>query len=185
MFQYLSSNLSEKFVITHIITIGEIFRQTKVRKSLSPLLATISQIDNLRSMLTTRSWQWYLRTSPPQLRLYTCCKPNPRSPDFSHHQIGFLALTSIGVAIPLLMADPNKMVRNDGSKVTSPRHPSWTTEFWGLWIALKTDPYIILLFPMFFASNWFYTWRQSLFHALMFYRRRNAETHSVLWLLRV
>lgn len=39
------------------------------------------------------------------------------------------------------------------------RHPSWKTEIYGLWIALRTDPMIVLLFPMFFASNWFYTWQ--------------------------
>ena len=78
-------------------------------------------------------------------------------------QIGFLVLTLIGVTIPMLMADPNKMIRTDGTKVTAPRQPSWRTEFYGLYVALKTDPMIILLFPMFFASNWFYTWREHLF----------------------
>lgn len=76
-------------------------------------------------------------------------------------QIGFVVLTIIGVTIPMFMADPNKMIRTDGTKVTTPRHPSWKTETLGLWIALRTDPMILLLFPMFFASNWFYTWRQS------------------------
>jgi hypothetical protein len=58
------------------------------------------------------------------------------------------------------MADPAKMVRTDGTKVSILRHPSWKTEIYGLWVALKTDPLIVLLFPMFFASNWFYTWRE-------------------------
>lgn len=74
-------------------------------------------------------------------------------------QIGFLILTLIGVAIPMLMADPEKMIRTDGTKVTTPRQPSWKAELLGLWTALRNDPLIILLFPMFFASNWFYTWR--------------------------
>ena len=63
----------------------------------------------------------------------------------------------------MLMADPTKMYRSDGSKVVPLRHPSWVTEFKGLYIALRNDPAIIMLFPMFFASNWFYTWRK---HAL-------------------
>jgi hypothetical protein len=52
------------------------------------------------------------------------------------------------------------MIRTDGTKVTTLRHPSWKTEFYRLWVALRTDPMVILLFPMFFASNWFYTWRE-------------------------
>lgn len=75
-------------------------------------------------------------------------------------QIGFLILTLIGVAIPMFMANPDKMIRTDGSKVTTPRHPSWISEIVGLYVALRTDPAIILLFPMFLASNWFYTWRR-------------------------
>ena len=56
------------------------------------------------------------------------------------------------------MANPKAMIRSDGTRVIPPRHPSWKTEFYGLWITLITDPWIVLLFPMFFASNWFYTW---------------------------
>ena len=56
------------------------------------------------------------------------------------------------------MADPYKMIRTDGSKVVRTVHPSWKTEFISLFIALKEDPWIVLLFPMFFASNYYYTW---------------------------
>ncbi|KAK0443137.1 MFS general substrate transporter [Desarmillaria tabescens] len=55
--------------------------------------------------------------------------------------IGFLVLTLIGVSIPMLMADPDKMIRSD------------ETDIIGLFVTLKTDPMIVLLFPMFFASN--------------------------------
>ena len=67
----------------------------------------------------------------------------------------------MGVIIPMLMYPPDKMIRSDGTKVNPPVHPSWKTELWGLWVTLRDDPLIILLFPMFFASNWFYTWRTS------------------------
>lgn len=58
------------------------------------------------------------------------------------------------------MVDPYKMIRTDGTKVVRTTHPSWKTEFISLFVALKEDPWILLLFPMFFASNYFYTWRQ-------------------------
>jgi hypothetical protein len=76
--------------------------------------------------------------------------------------IGFLILTCIGILLPLAMADPKKMVRTDGTRVQTIMHPSWKSELVGLWVALRTDPYIVLLFPMFLASNWFYAWRESL-----------------------
>ena len=67
----------------------------------------------------------------------------------------------------MLMADPQKMIRTDGTKVTLQRHPSWKTEIYSLWVALRTDPMIILLFPMFLASNWFYTWRKPITYILI------------------
>ena len=75
-------------------------------------------------------------------------------------QIGFLVLTCIGVLIPMFMVNPKHMVRSDGTKVHQPKNPSWKSELLGLVIAIRDDPWIILLFPMFFTSNWFYTWRK-------------------------
>ena len=83
--------------------------------------------------------------------------------------IGFLILSLIGVVIPMLMADPAKMVRTDGTKVHTPNHPSWKKEFMGLWHTLATDPKILLLVPMFVASNWFYTWRTWILFIFFFY----------------
>lgn len=57
------------------------------------------------------------------------------------------------------MAKPEDVTRTDNSKVVEKRHRSWKEEFALLYVALKEDPWIMLLFPMFFASNYFYTWR--------------------------
>ncbi|OBZ79423.1 hypothetical protein A0H81_00228 [Grifola frondosa] len=99
--------------------------------------------------------------------------------------IGFLILTLIGVTIPMLMADPNKMIRLDGTKVTTPRHPSWKSELYGLWITLRTDPSIIMLFPMFFASNFFYTWQFNDFNGALFTIRARALNNLVYWLSQI
>lgn len=64
------------------------------------------------------------------------------------------------------MVNPRNIIRTDGTKVTTARHPSWKVEIYGLWLAVRDDPLIILLFPMFFASNWFYTWRQLPFQSV-------------------
>ncbi|KAI5891680.1 MFS general substrate transporter [Schizophyllum commune H4-8] len=99
--------------------------------------------------------------------------------------IAFLVLTGIGVAIPMLMVNPKTMIRSDGTKVATPRHPSWKTEILGLYVTLKTDPMILLLFPMFLASNWFYTWQFNDYNAGLFNIRARALNNLVYWIAQV
>ncbi|CAE6526244.1 unnamed protein product [Rhizoctonia solani] len=99
--------------------------------------------------------------------------------------IGFLILTLIAILIPMLMADPKTMYRADGSKVTAARHPSWKAEILGLWIALRTDPSILMLFPMFFASNWFYTWQFNDYNGVLFNIRTRALNSFVYWTVQI
>ncbi|EJD04493.1 MFS general substrate transporter [Fomitiporia mediterranea MF3/22] len=95
--------------------------------------------------------------------------------------IAFIVLSALGALIPPLMANPNKMIRSDGSKVTAPRHPSWKTEIYGLYTTLRTDPAIILLFPMFFASNWFYTWQFNDYNGTLFNIRTRSLNNMLYW----
>ncbi|CAN9090544.1 unnamed protein product [Alternaria sp. RS040] len=73
--------------------------------------------------------------------------------------IGFMILTFFGACLSWTLIDAKHVVRRDGSRVIMMKHPTWQSEIFGLWETLRTDPYIILLFPMFFASNWFYTYQ--------------------------
>ena len=91
----------------------------------------------------------------------------------------------MGVIIPLLMASPNQMVRADGTRVTTPRHPSWKAEFKGLWVLLRIDPFIILLFPMFFASNYFYTWQFSDYNGVLFNIQGRALNNTLYWIAQI
>ncbi|KAG1825370.1 MFS general substrate transporter [Suillus variegatus] len=95
--------------------------------------------------------------------------------------VGFLILTLIGVFLPLLMVDPDKMIRTDGTRVNTVRHPSWKTEFLSLFVALKTDPWVILLFPMFAASNYFYTWQFNDYNGAIFNIRARGLNNFVYW----
>lgn len=99
--------------------------------------------------------------------------------------IGFLILTLIGVAIPRLMADPKKMIRTDGTKVETYRHPSWKVEIYRLWFALRTDPAILMLFPMFYASNYFYTWQFNDYNQALFDIRARSLNNFVYWLSQI
>ncbi|KDR68675.1 hypothetical protein GALMADRAFT_215550 [Galerina marginata CBS 339.88] len=99
--------------------------------------------------------------------------------------IGLLVLTLIGVTIPLLMANPDSMIRTDGTKVTTPRHPSWKVETYGLWLTLKSDPMVILLFPMFLASNWFNAWQFNDYNDALFNIRARALNNLVYWLSQI
>lgn len=96
--------------------------------------------------------------------------------------IGFLILTLIGVCIPMIMVAPENIIRTDGTRVATVRHPSWKIELYGLWVTLRTDPMIVLLFPMFFASNWFYAWQFNEFNDALFNIRARSLNNLVYWL---
>ncbi|OJA17344.1 hypothetical protein AZE42_09602 [Rhizopogon vesiculosus] len=95
--------------------------------------------------------------------------------------IVFLVLSFTGVILPLFLADPYKMIRTDGTRVTPIRHPSWKTEFISLFVALRTDPWIVLLFPMFFSSNYFYTWQFNDYNGALFNIRTRGLNNFVYW----
>ncbi|KAI0027264.1 MFS general substrate transporter [Vararia minispora EC-137] len=99
--------------------------------------------------------------------------------------IGFLVLTGIGFFIPLCMADPDKMIRTDGTRVATLRQPSWRAELYGLYVALRLDPLIVLLFPMFFASNWFYAYQFNDYNAALFNIRARSLNNLVYWLSQI
>jgi len=79
------------------------------------------------------------------------------------------------------MADPKKMIRVDGTKVVTLRQPSWKVELFSLWVAVRTDPLILLLFPMFFASNYFYTWQFNAYNGALFNIRTRSVNDLVYW----
>jgi len=95
--------------------------------------------------------------------------------------IAFIVLTFIGTVLSLFLANPEKMYRTDGSKVSLPRHPTWKAEIMGLGLALWTDPMILWLFPLFLASNWFYPWQENDFNGELFTIRTRSLNGFVYW----
>lgn len=65
------------------------------------------------------------------------------------------------------------------------KHPTWKTEIFGLWETLRSDPYIVFLFPMFFASNWFYTYQFNDVNLARFNLRTRALNNTLYWLAQI
>ena len=84
--------------------------------------------------------------------------------------IGFIVLMFFGAVLALCLCNANDVVRPDGTRIVLMKQPSWSSELWGLWETLRFEPFVVLLFPMFFVSNWFYTYQ---FNAV------NAAYHNV------
>ncbi|CAA9962035.1 MFS-1 multi-domain protein [Pyrenophora teres f. maculata] len=99
--------------------------------------------------------------------------------------IGFMILTFLGACLSWTLIDAKHVVRSDGSRIILMKHPTWQSEIIGLWQTLRTDPYIILMFPMFFASNWFYTYQFNDVNYARFTVRTRALNNAIYWLAQI
>ncbi|KAK5077309.1 hypothetical protein LTR64_005208 [Lithohypha guttulata] len=96
--------------------------------------------------------------------------------------IAILVLTFIGACLSWTLVDAKHIIRSDGSRIILMKHPTWRSEIVGLWETLRTDVYVILLFPMFFASNWFYTYQFNGVNLPRFNVRTRALNSALYWL---
>src|SRR5215471_985761 len=70
-----------------------------------------------------------------------------------------MVLMFCGFLLAFALVNSKHVCRADGSHVIAMKNPSWQSELLGLVQVLKTDYYIVFLFPMFLSSNWFYTYQ--------------------------
>ncbi|CAG8115615.1 unnamed protein product [Penicillium olsonii] len=99
--------------------------------------------------------------------------------------IAFIVLMFTGACLALFLCDADKIVRPDGSRVILRKHPSWKTEIVGLWETISSEPWIILLFPMFWSSNWFYTYQQNAINGAYFNTRTKALNGFLYWFAQI
>ncbi|KAF2718847.1 MFS general substrate transporter [Polychaeton citri CBS 116435] len=99
--------------------------------------------------------------------------------------IGFIVLSFCGALLAWTLCDGDNVIRSDGSRVILMKHPTWKTEIFGLWETLLSDPYIIFLFPMFFSSNWFYTYQFNAVNGAYFSTRTRALNSLLYWLAQI
>lgn len=99
--------------------------------------------------------------------------------------VGFIVLTFLGAVLAWTLVNSSDVVRSDGSRVIVMKHPTWKSEFLGLGETLKQDPWVVLLFPMFWSSNWFYTYQFNDVNGPYFSTRTSALNNVLYWLMQI
>jgi hypothetical protein len=88
----------------------------------------------------------------------------------------------LGSVIALLgICNADKVRRQDGSAIIFIQHPTLISEFKAMLMTLCAKPWILLLFPMFIASNWFYTYQFNGVNAARFNTRTRTLNNTLYW----
>jgi hypothetical protein len=99
--------------------------------------------------------------------------------------IAFIVLMLFGAILALMLCNASDVIRSDGSRVVLMKNPSWQSEFVGLWETIRFEPFIVLLFPMFWSSNWFYTYQQNNINGVHFSTRTKALNSLLYYLAQI
>ncbi|CEJ56780.1 hypothetical protein PEBR_08398 [Penicillium brasilianum] len=99
--------------------------------------------------------------------------------------IAFIVLMFFGACLALMLCDAKKVIRRDGSRIIIMKNPTWKTELYGLYDTLKNEPFVILLFPMFWSSNWFYTYQGNAINVAYFNTRTRALNSFLYWFAQI
>jgi hypothetical protein len=65
------------------------------------------------------------------------------------------------------------------------KHPTFVSEIVGLWETLTYEPMVILLFPMFWSSNWFITYQANGVNNAYFSTRTKALNNLLYYLAQI
>jgi hypothetical protein len=99
--------------------------------------------------------------------------------------IAFIILMFIGALLALLLCNASDIIRPDGTRVILMKHPSWQSELIGLYETIRFEPFVILLFPMFWSSNWFYVYQQNSINGAHFDTRTKALNSLLYYLAQI
>jgi hypothetical protein len=94
--------------------------------------------------------------------------------------IAFIVLMFGGAVLALILCNAGDVIRSDGTRVVLMKNPSWQSEFIGLYETVKFEPFVLLLFPMFWSSNWFITYQTNSINGARFDTRTKA-LNSILY----
>ncbi|KFY91100.1 hypothetical protein V498_05689 [Pseudogymnoascus sp. VKM F-4517 (FW-2822)] len=83
-------------------------------------------------------------------------KTNQRGKVGYETYLGFIAIQCLGFFFGLLLSNPEKVQRDDGTRIEARRGTPWRVEAKEMWRLLRSKP-ILLLLPLF----WYYGWIQA------------------------
>lgn len=96
--------------------------------------------------------------------------------------VAFIVLMCCGSVIACFMLPMSKVWKADKTRVITQKHPYWKDELIRMAKILKDKPKIFFMFPMFFASNWFYTYQFNDFNLGRFNLRTRSLNSLLYWL---
>ncbi|KAH9816812.1 major facilitator superfamily domain-containing protein [Melampsora americana] len=96
--------------------------------------------------------------------------------------IVFICITICGIVSTFTLADPSTVRRSNAEYVILQRNLSWKSEFKGMSQTLTKDPMVLLLFPFFWASTWFYTYLFNDFNLVLFNLRTRSLDALLYWI---
>jgi MFS family permease len=98
--------------------------------------------------------------------------------------IGYMVVMTIGALISVLLLPTNKVIRNDGSPVVKIKYSSPISELKSVF-ALFKDWRMLALVPMFFTSNWVYTYQFTAVNAFNFTQRTRYMNSMFYWMAQI
>ncbi|KAF9108511.1 hypothetical protein BGX27_008329 [Mortierella sp. AM989] len=97
---------------------------------------------------------------------------------------GYMAVMVVGTILSLLLLPASRVTRRDGSRVIRIRYLSPFTELRSV-LALFKDWRMLSLVPMFFTSNWIYTYQFTGVNAFNFTQRSRNMNSMFYWLAQI
>ncbi|KAI8321106.1 UNC93-like protein C922.05c-like protein [Martensiomyces pterosporus] len=94
--------------------------------------------------------------------------------------IVFVILEALGAAAALTLAPPERVIRGDGSHVVLMRYTNVRYEAMEI-LKLFLNPWILLLIPAFFMSNFFYSYQWGGFNGSIFTLRTRGLNSMLYW----
>lgn len=97
----------------------------------------------------------------------------------------FLVLMILGSLLALFLCNAKNVIRDDFSRIILMKNPTVYSELKGMWETIRFEWTVVFLFPMFWSSNWFYTYQQNGINAAHFSTRAKALNSLLYYLAQI